>query len=1024
MINSSVSALTAQVSAPCGRRKFMNSSQYLIFPPAPRSGIGVLALYPPQPLLHKLQTDKSYGINIAMAAQNINGLGFLLPEYLSQGIGDHIKVFIDKPDVTNPLSVIDFILTEEDFEADGKIPKTVLFYISAEILEEKFLPFTDVRLDCWMIVTRPSGNPSESPHAQLWFKYPAPGEADTDGGKSLNQGLKLPLASESIVDQNVIDAGMDVTVKHYFNQQIGDTVVLTFGSLRLDFVVTDASADIVFTLTAEQLGELPKTSSLVVRWSVYDVVENSSGFSEPLILPFKPGITLLAAPIFEQSDGDDVLHHDWLAGGPTNILLTGSFAINDVIDLTLEGFTRNNVPVTHTYSLTVTVASKTLNFPVENFRIQNVIGGSLRATYILTRAGQPKLSKPADVTVAGKSLPLGAPEVTPLVEGELAVDTAKALINVASFWPLKQGAEVKLHWQTTDINGKLVQFTWGQLVTDPSKPIVFEAENEYIKPYASARLAVQATITNPGESEVFSDIAQLKIGDPKELVLTPPSLVSPFTNPLDPLAALPGMLVEYLDATTEKVRLVCTPLPLGFDRFPLVDLDSAKQARFPFDRRLIVALHGETVRFKFNLNQDGKKIGSSPETEISFKLIADQDPRFPRPRIIGIDNAILDVKKLTSADKLAVNLWHGQRPGQSMTLVLIGIDSTNNPVRHVIINAEASVTSAGLIRELSTPTLEVLRNLKSGSTATLIFSVRLGLRGKPVEFPHQTYQIESLVELQPVITLVKDSQNREIPHSDFTVDPNVTVEGTASTEQQVEVLVDGKPVETLTTDKDGKFSVLLKGLVVDVLTIVQIRALYGEGLLSPLRSFTLRKALQVNNSAMALHGPRVYAWPHSADFPGNTQIRAAVPSTGVPPITYRSSNSNVAHVDGNGKVTGMRNGNTYITVQDRFSSFSYNVDVRNIYQLSVSGYAMNHYQAVNWMNSVYGSVPLNNYFNSMYAVYGKDHNWPLASGWITWMCTGAACGHNQGGYYVWRGGGYLCRNDLSIGYWAWCLRPY
>jgi hypothetical protein len=283
------------------------------------------------------------------------------------------------------------------------------------------------------------------------------------------------------------------------------------------------------------------------------------------------------------------------------------------------------------------------------------------------------------------------------------------------------------------------------------------------------------------------------------------------------------------------------------------------------------------------------------------------------------------VKKLTSTDKLVVNLWHGQRPGQSMTLVLIGIDSTNNPVRHVIINAEASVTSAGLIRELSTPTLEVLRNLKSGSTATLIFSVRLGLRGKPVEFPHQTYQIESLVELQPVITLVKDSQNREIPHSDLTVDPNVTVEGTASTEQQVEVLVDGKPVETLTTDKDGKFSVLLKGLVVDVLTIVQIRALYGEGLLSPLRSFTLRKALQINNSAMALHGPRVYAWPHSADFPGNTQIRAAVPSTGVPPITYRSSNSNVAHVDGNGKVTGMRNGNTYITVQDRFSSFSYNV---------------------------------------------------------------------------------------------------
>jgi hypothetical protein len=403
-------------------------------------------------------------------------------------------------------------------------------------------------------------------------------------------------------------------------------------------------------------------------------------------------------------------------------------------------------------------------------------------------------------------------------------------------------------------------------------------------------------------------------------------------------------------------------------------------------------------------------------------LIADQDPRFPRPKIIGVDG-ILDVKKLTSADKLAINLWHGQRPGQSMTLVLIGMDTNDNPVRHVIVDGEATVTSAGLIRELPKLTLDVFKNLKNGTTATLIFSVRLGLRGKPVEFPHQTYQIESLVELQPVITLIKDSQNRDIPHNDVTIDPNVTVEGTASAEQPIEILVNGEPVETQTTDKDGKFSSLLKGLIVDVLTVIQIRALYGDRLLSPLRSFTLRRALQVNNGAMALHGARVYAWAHSADFPGNTQIRAAVPSTGVPPITYRSSNPNVASVDGNGKVTGVRNGNTYITVQDRFSSFSYNVDVRNVYQLYVSGYAMNHYQAVNWMNSVYGSVPLNHFFNAMYAVYNNDYYWPLNSGWITWMCDTSAC-QGKAGFYVWRGGGFLCRDDFNAGFWAWCLRPF
>jgi len=1001
----------------------MSDSQYVIFPPAPHSGIEVLAVYPPNPLGYKEQKDRSWGINIAMVYSHTQGLWCYLPEYVSQAIGDLIEVFLDRPDVPAPLPVVSFKLTEDDFETDGQTPKPVTFYIPAETLEERYAPLNDQRLDFWTEVTRKSGNTSlPSPHAQLWFKHPAPGEADIDGGKPFNQGLKLPITTESIVDQTVIDEGMYCTVEHYFNQQIGDTVVLAFGSLRREIVVTDDSADIVFELTPELLATLPKTNSLVVRWCVYDVVENASGWSDSLILPFKPGVILLAAPIFEQSDGDNVLHHDQLAGAPTNILLTGTFTVNDQIVLTLEGFTKDSVPVTHTYSQTLTTASKTLNFPVENFRIQNVIGGCLRATYILTRAGKPQLSKPADVTVTGKSRSLGAPEVTPLVEGELAVDTAKAFVKVASFWPLKQGAEVKLHWQTTDINGKLVRFTWGQIVTDPTKTIDFQVESEFIKPYASANLAVQATITNPGEKEVVSDVAQLKIGDPKELVLTPPSLVDPFTNPLDPLAALPSMLVEYLDAKTEKVRLVCTSLPIGFDRFPLMELDSAKQATFLLDRQLITSLHGETVGFKFNLNLDDKKIGSSAETPISFKLIADQDPRFPRPRIIGYDNGILDVKKLTSTDKLVVNHWHGQRSEQPLTLVLIGVDANDNAVRHVIINAEATVTSAGLIRELSTLTLEVLRNLKNGTTATLIFSVRLGLRGKPVEFPHQIYQIESLVELQPVITLIKDSQNREIPHSDQTVDPNVTVEGTASIEQQVEVLVNGESVETLTTDKDGKFSVLMKGLVIDVPTVVQIRALYGDRLLSPLRSFTLRKALQVNNSAMALHGARVYAWAHSADFPGNTQIRAAVPSTGVPPITYRSSNPNVASVDGNGKVTGLRNGNTYITVQDRFSSFSYNVEVRNIFQLHVSGYAMDHAAAVRWMNTVYGSEPLTYYMSQMNNVYNDDYYWPLQSGWITWMCDTRACSGNAG-FYVWRGGGHLCRNDFSAGFWAWCLRP-
>jgi hypothetical protein len=90
----------------------------------------------------------------------------------------------------------------------------------------------------------------------------------------------------------------------------------------------------------------------MVRWEVFDVVENASGWSDSLVLPFKPGIVLLAAPIFEQADIDNILHHDQLDGGTAGILVTGVFAANDRIELTLQGVTQGGETVNHTYNRT------------------------------------------------------------------------------------------------------------------------------------------------------------------------------------------------------------------------------------------------------------------------------------------------------------------------------------------------------------------------------------------------------------------------------------------------------------------------------------------------------------------------------------------------------------------------------------------------------------------------------------------------------------------------------------------------
>jgi hypothetical protein len=69
------------------------------------------------------------------------------------------------------------------------------------------------------------------------------------------------VASEGFVDQTVIDDGMFVTVMQYFNQHIGDVVVLAFGSLLLETTVT-ALGDVMFELTPDQLATLAPAPTL------------------------------------------------------------------------------------------------------------------------------------------------------------------------------------------------------------------------------------------------------------------------------------------------------------------------------------------------------------------------------------------------------------------------------------------------------------------------------------------------------------------------------------------------------------------------------------------------------------------------------------------------------------------------------------------------------------------------------------------------------------------------------------------
>lgn len=749
------------------------NGQVVVFPPEP--GISVLAVAPPYPVGFKPQNDGALGININMVHGDRDGLLVYILAYLNMAIGDHIRVYIE----TTNTPVAEFPVTEAHFDAEGKA-KNIPFYISAKDMEARFLLSENKAF--WFDMERVSGNGNEqSPPVLLYYKHPAPGEADTDGGKPFNQGLKLPVASENIIDQTVIDDGMFVTVLEYFNQSIGDVVVLAFESLLLEFTVTELG-DIVFELTPQMLASLAPTNSLVVRWDVFDVVENTSGWSDALILTAKPGTVLLTAPIFEQADPDNVVDHDELAGDAMAILVTGVFAKNDLIELTLEGFTKGGDPVTHTFSVTLVAASRTVDFRALNEWVRNLIGGSARATYTLTKAGKTQRSKPADATFSGSSLPLGLPTVAPLEDNKLPVDTTTARVQVAEYWPLKNGAIVKLYWQTTDQDGIKALFIFQQIVTNPTQPVIFQVPAKYIAPYANTALTVQCTVTNPGEVEVFSNLLQLMFGEEVIGKLLPPFAVPPATNDIDVLDSLNGITVrvEYLPAKNNDKALFidANPIP-GEKPFPAQLINQNKRANLKLSFAYLLTRMGSETNVYWQLIRDGKSVGESLPLTLNIRRIVDGDVRLGTSIIDQADSAgVVDINEFDGDVTVSCKTWPFRGGDYLFDISVIGTGA--NGSAHIIeLVTSGSLTpdeeSNGFSRTLpraqllllqddSSLHVEIKAHFKAIDPLTITFptSRKYSIRNKrPIlseDFDHRTTQL-----IAPGGRIVLDSMTITFP---------------------------------------------------------------------------------------------------------------------------------------------------------------------------------------------------------------------------------------------------------------------
>lgn len=709
--------------------------QSVLFPP--EREVGVLAVSPPYVMGRKPLEDDRVGANYGMVHSDLKGLQCYILSYTNMSADDWIHVSLGNGQATEPFQV-----------TDKYVNQNVPFYISTKTMEESYPEAGVGTLPLFCRIERLSAKPENSLPINLFYKNHAPGELDTDLGKPFNQGLKLPVPSETIIDQNVIAEGMTVTVRAYPRQAVDDSVHLAFGTREFVLKVQDPKQDIVFELTPEHLKQLPATDKVIVRHQLIDNVHNGSGWSDSVVVQSKPNVSLLPAPVINNADADNVVNHDELAGEPMEVMVSGVFASGDVIVLTLVGFTQSGDRVEYSYSRPLTGTTRMVLFDVENERVQVLIRGSVEVRYVLTRksTGQSQDSKPAYATISGSAILLRAPSVEQATENELPADTPLANVLVPFYWPLVRGAEVKLYWQVTGNDGVINRYVFGRTIEDPTQPVTFGVLNKYIAPFAELPLIVQYEITNPGRPPVVSELLKLQIGEQAIVLSAPKVLKAPNGMIPDPLLFLDGAIaqVEVLGTRPDdKVKLIVKGAPgAGSPTFGAKVLNTNNRANFTLDKAFLAANIGKQVQLSYEFIRVGQEVRPSLSMTLTVGTITDNHESLPIPGIVGATGPELDVTQLNDTNNpLKVAAWPLQVVGQRVWLRYdVQVEPNEAPIFFEDLKGEPHNTPGDLTRPAP---IAWLKTLKDGSVLTISFSVSFdGVEA--VRFPVRAYTVKAL----------------------------------------------------------------------------------------------------------------------------------------------------------------------------------------------------------------------------------------------------------------------------------------
>ncbi|VVN03489.1 Ig-like domain repeat protein [Pseudomonas fluorescens] len=511
---------------------------------------------------------------------------------------------------------------------------------------------------------------------------------------------------------------------------------------------------------------------------------------------------LLPAPIIEEVIGA-ILPGDSKAA--TVKIAYPSLKTGDTINMVWEGTKSDGTPYVYEEPYDVSSNDEQAGFIyifVMNEHILALNNGSLKLYYRVYNDDPADygLSESDFLRVEVRALPatLPAPDVEEAKDGvidpTLVYTQAHVLVKPVNW---SKGDTLTYHWlgisAFSSIRGS-VPIT--HLSID--KTARFRVDAQYVSANIGYTVTVRYTLLHAAtEKYSYSAPFEVMIGIPVGHLPAPTVLQAP-NGSLNPMDALNGVDIEcsYLsmDEALDTLALKWRGTP---------GAGTSEDLEQPAVPSRIVTFHlpasfvGANIRRSVDVNYEVQRYGLwTPSETLPLNILDFQDPEndLPTPQVPQADKAVLDLMEFAGDARVLVNIWPFIAKGQRTWVCVEGETSTGSYRIDVLKDHQISdqQVAGGLDESLLRSELSKLRHSSPAEVKCKVIFDNSTQETAAIEFPALPLTIRTRYDyVTPVITRILNPQGQEIPEAGLTYDKRVTIHGTATRGEKVELGING-----------------------------------------------------------------------------------------------------------------------------------------------------------------------------------------------------------------------------------------